>query len=176
MKRVSVLHNALVRKVISIVATAIALSGLLLIASSPANASGPALICETNGNYCIGDPHSSLPLYDPVKEMLAGQIIDIKSQGGISYKLAFDQAPSRCVAASNNGTSAVIHACSGGLGIIWKAHLGKDGRSCIFQNQRFSGKYLSGAGNGTQFKLKAKGAKGWLQQFIFSSHVISPCG
>ena len=24
--------------------------------------------------------------------------------------------------------------------------------------------------------LKAKGANGWYQQFVFSSHVISPCG
>jgi hypothetical protein len=81
--------------------------------------------------------------------MLAGQVIDIKSQGGISYKLAFDQDLSKCVAASDSGATVVIHACNGGNGVIWKAYLGNDGVSCIFQSQEFSSKYLSGANNGT---------------------------
>lgn len=176
MKRVSVLHNILVRKIISVGATAIAVSGLVLAASPPAYASGPALICETNGNYCIGDTNRSLPLYDPVKEVLAGRIIDIRSQGGISYKLAFQDDESKCVAGSDSGLYVVIHRCNGGNGVIWKAYLGNNGVSCIFQSQEFSSKYLSGANNGTQFQLKAKGANGWYQQFDFSSHVISVCG
>ena len=175
MKRVSIIHNILARKVISVGATVIAVSGLLLAAAPPASASGAALICETNGSYCVGDPNRSLPLYDPVKEMLAGRIIDVNSQGGVSYKLAFDDDPSKCVAAANSGLTVVIHPCSG-AGVIWKAALGKDGFSCIFQNQEFSGKYLSGADKGTQFQLKAKGAAGWYQQFILSSAVISICG
>lgn len=176
MKRVSVLHNILVRKVIAVGATAIAVSGLLLAVSPPAYATGPALMCETNGNYCVGDPHHDLPLYDPVKEMLAGRILYIDSLGGSSYLLRFDDDHSKCVAASNSGTSVVIHRCNGGAGVVWKAALGRDGVSCIFQSQEFSGKYLSGANNETQFKLKAKYAAGWYQQFIFSSQVISFCG
>jgi hypothetical protein len=175
-KRVSVLHNILVRKVIAVGATAIAVSGLLLAASPAAYASGPALMCETNGNYCVGDPNRSLPLYDPVKEVLAGRILYVSSLGGTSYLLRFDDDHSKCVAASDSGTSVVIHRCSGGNGVVWKAALGRDGVSCIFQSQEFSGKYLSGANNGTQFKLKAKYAAGWYQQFVFSSQVISICG
>ena len=176
MKRVSVLPQSLVGKLISVGATAIAVSGLLLVGASPASASGAALICETNGNYCVGDPHRSLPLYDPVKEMLAGRVIDIRSQGGISYKLRFEDDLSKCVAASDSGLYVVIHACNGGNGVIWKTYLGRDGVSCIFQSQEFPSKYLSGANGERQFELKTKYLSGWYQQFLFSSQVIQPCG
>jgi hypothetical protein len=176
LKRVSVLHKILARKVISVGATAIAVSGLLLAASPPACATGPALMCETNGNYCVGDPHHDLPLYDPVKEMLAGRILYIQSLGGTSYLLEFHDDHSKCVAASDSGTSVVVHRCNGGAGVVWRAALGRDGVSCIFQSQEFDGKYLSGANNETQFKLKTKYAPGWYQQFFFSSRVISICG
>jgi hypothetical protein len=170
-KLVSVLRNILVRKVvrISVGAAAIAVSGLLL-AASPASASGPALVCESHGAYCIGAP--TLNLYDPVKEG-SGRTINVQNVSGNSYLLEFNS--SKCVAGANNGTDVVIHPCSGGSGVVWIAQLGPDGVSCIFKNQLF-GTYLSGHDNGSQFQLKGNGANGWYQQFATSARVISVCG
>jgi hypothetical protein len=176
-KRVSVLHGILVRKVIRILVavTVIAVPGLLFTAS-PASASGVALICESYSShgYCIGAPN--LGLYDPVVETINGRFIDVQSQGGNKYLLAFQAAPSLCIAAANNDYLAVIHPCNGGAGVVWTAHVGPDGMSCTFENQEFSDKYLAGHNDGSQYHVKHLGASGWDYQFATDNPVISICG
>ena len=170
----SAFHNFLARKIIRVsVAMAIAVPTLLLTAS-PASATGSTFICEAFGHYCVGAP--SLALFDPVVETTGGRDIFVLSLGGTSYLLEFNADRSKCVAGANNGVDVTIHPCDGGVGIVWKTHLGNDGASCLFESQKFSGLYLSGANNGTQFKIKSKGLTGWLQQFDTSSSVISGCG
>ena len=139
MKRVSALRSVLFRKIFRVSAgsAAIAVLGLLL-AAPPASASGVALICESYSShgYCIGAPN--LSLYDPVVETINGRYIDVQSLGGNSYLLAFQAAPSLCLAAANNDYLAVMHPCNGGAGVVWKAHLGPDGMSCTFESQEFA--------------------------------------
>jgi hypothetical protein len=176
-KLVSVLHNIMARKFIRVPAgaTAIAVSGLLLAAPPAASAATAVIICESYGSYCIGDGNPSVPLYSQVKEFISGRTFIVKNLSG-SYELVFSADTSKCVAASDSGTATVVHPCSGGSGVVWKAQLGPDKKSCIFDNQEFSGKCISGSNNGNQFQLKSKGAAGWFQQFVLSSHVISICG
>jgi hypothetical protein len=174
-KRVSALHNILAQKVFRVSAGAMvmAVSGLLLAASSPASAIDSVTICESYGAYCVGAP--SLGLYDQVVETFSGRQIATIGLGNNNWEFAFRADPTKCVAASNSGDVAVIHPCNGGSGIVWKAQVGPDGVSCIFENQHFSGKYLSGDDKGDQFHLKSKGASGWFQQFHPSSFVIPNC-
>lgn len=175
MKQIRTLRNILSRKLIGIpiLAAAMAASGLLL-AAPPASAAGLSVICETNGSFCIGAP--SLHESAPVKETGAGRIIDVQTLGGNSYLLTINANPNWCVAGSDTGDHAVLHPCQNGSGVVWKAHLGPDGKSCVFESQKFSGKYLSGDNKGDQFQLRNKGATGTFQQFKTAHKVISSCG
>jgi len=151
----------------------VAVSGLLLAASPPAGAISSVTICESNGAYCVGAP--SLNLYAQVVETFSGRQIATVGLGNNNYEFAFQADPTKCVAGSNSGNTVVIHPCNGGIAIVWKVQVGPDGVSCIFENQHFSGKYLSGDDKGDQFQLKSKGANGWFQQFHASSFVFNIC-
>jgi hypothetical protein len=162
-KLVSTLGNILARPVRVVLVATMAVPGLILAASPPASASVGLHLCETFGSYCIGAP--SLGLYNPVVETASGRLLEINPVGtGNQRELAFASNPSECVAADNDGDLVVIHPCNGGSGVVWLEGTGSSG-GAIYESREFSGLYLSGADNGTQFQLKDRGASGWYQQF-----------
>jgi hypothetical protein len=168
MKRLSALRNLLARKsvrVFPVGVTAIAVSGLLLAAAPPASATttGPYYLKESFASYRVGAP--SLSPYDPVKETLGGREIYFDETTFAHYKIRFKADTSKCVAAANNGDTVDIKPCSSATGVVWVAHDGQDGCSVVLESQHFSGKYLSGDGNGDQFHIRSYQANGWYQQF-----------
>lgn len=163
MKRGNALGNIRVRKSVRVfLVAAMAMPGLLLIASPAASASASAglHLCETFGPYCVGAP--TVGLDDPVVETVNGRLFNFVLAGS-GEEIQFVADTSLCVAAANNGHDVVQHPCNGGHGIIWHEHQGS--ATTLFENNEFPGKYLSGAGNGTQFQIKDLGANGWFQQF-----------
>lgn len=170
-KPVSALRNALVRKslrVFSIGAVAITVLGLVLVAAPPAGAVtyGPFYLRETYSSYRLDAP--SLNLYDPVKETLGnGREIYLGGTGTADhYKISFMRDTTKCVAAANNGSDVEVKSCSGD-GTVWIAFQGADGCSGNFESQEFSGMYLSGHDNGSQYQIRRYQAAGWYQQFKF---------
>jgi hypothetical protein len=162
---VSTLRKIVVRRLIPVwAAVAVAVPGLLLVGSPPANAAGPlAKICEVTGGLCLGAPN--LASFDPVVETTSGRDILPKNLGGNLWELQINAAPSECVAANNPGTLVVLHPCANNNGITWLVSQDKDGVSCDFENT-LAAKYLSGDGNKHQLTLQKKGTKGWLQAFF----------
>lgn len=158
MKRVSALHKILARRPIRVLlVAALVVPGLVLATSSPALAS--QRIKETYSPWYVGAP--SLSLYDPVVETSSGRDFNINPAGN-GYEFQFTADTTKCVAAANNGVDVVIHPCNGN-GTVWLEHQGRN--TFIYESREFSGKYLSGPGNGGQFQLKSRGANGWYQQF-----------
>ena len=171
-KPVSALRNVLVRKslrVFSIVAMAITVSGLVLTAAPPAGATtyGPFYLRETYSSYRVNAP--SLNLYDPVQETLGdGRLIYLGSTGTADhYKISFMADTTKCIAAADNGSDVDVKPCSGANGVVWIAFQGADGCSGNFESQEFSGMYLSGHDNGSQYEIRRYQAAGWYQQFKF---------
>jgi hypothetical protein len=168
-KPLSALRNVLVRKslrVFSIGAMAIAVSGLVLAAAPSAGATtyGPFYLQETYSSYRVGAPNVSA--YDPVQETLGGREIYLGTTGtAYHYKIPFLRDTSLCVAAANNEDTVDLKPCSGANGVVWIAITGQDGCSAVLESQEFSGKYLSGTANGSQFHIRSYQAKGWYQQF-----------
>ena len=149
MKRISALFIA-----------AITVPGLLVAVSPAASARVGGHLCETFGSFCVGAP--TVGLDDPVVETADGRLLNIFPAGS-GEELQLVDNTSLCVAAANNGSDVVMHPCNGGLGTIWHEQQGP--ATTLFENNEFSGKYLSGANNGTQFRIKNRGASGWEQQF-----------
>jgi hypothetical protein len=141
--------------------TAGASPALASMAAPPASASGNHL-CETSGNYCIGAP--SLATDAPVVETSSGRDITLEFLGSAQYELQFNDAPSECVAAANNGTDVVIHHCNGGDGVVWILFLNANGH-LQWQNREFSGDYLAGHNDASQYQVKAPGLSGWFYNF-----------
>jgi hypothetical protein len=121
---------------------------------------------ETSGSYRVGAP--DLALYQPVKETSAGRNVDVISAitvGANAVYIKFS-APHNdlCVAAADNGTGVVIHACNGGNGIVWFISSDANGHN-FFESKEFRGTYLAGHNNGTQFQLKPNPTGGWFERF-----------
>ncbi len=165
MRRVSALGNILGWKPGRVfLVAAMAVPGLFLAASPAAASARVGLhLCESFGSYCVGAP--TVHLDDPVVET-GGRLFNFIPAGS-GVEIQFVDNTSLCVAAANNGHDVVQHPCNGGHGIIWHEQQGP--ATTLFENNEFSGKYLSGAGNGTQFQIKDLGASGWLQQFTAGS-------
>jgi hypothetical protein len=147
-------RNALVRKIagVSIAVATFAAPGLLL-AAAPASAAVVAPACESHGNFCVGAP--TLGANDPVQETQSGRTISFMTK--------------LCVAASNADNFGVLHSCNGGSAVIWKAEQGPDGLSCLFDNQKFAGSYLTGSNSsGAQFTMSS-GTAGGFKQFKLTS-------
>jgi hypothetical protein len=167
------LHHALIRKIVGVSAAAMTITAPgLLLAAAPASAAVVAVApaCESHGNFCAGAPN--LASGDPVQETQAGRTIDFASTGtsGTSYLLevAATNTPGgtlECIAASNADNFGVLHPCNGGSAVVWKAELGPDGQSCLFDNQKFAGSYLAGKGTGSQFEMVSGAVSGPLKQF-----------
>jgi hypothetical protein len=166
-------RNALVRKIagVSIAVVTFAAPGLLL-AAAPASAAVVAPACESHGNFCVGAP--TLGANDPVQETQSGRTISFVNQGGNSYLLEINATTGAgmtklCVAASNADNFGVLHPCNGGSAVIWKAEQGPDGLSCLFDNQKFAGSYLTGSNSsGAQFTMSS-GTAGGFKQFKLTS-------
>lgn len=161
MNRISALRNILTGKPVrALLVAAMTVPGLLLAASPGASARVGQHLCETFGSFCVGG--SAVGLDNPVVETTDGRLLNFNSAGsGVEMQLVANA--SLCVAAANNGHDVVMHPCNGGHGVIWHEQQGP--ASTLFENNEFSGKYLSGANNGTQFQIKDRGASGWEQQF-----------
>jgi hypothetical protein len=173
-QRVRTLRKVLFRKLIAPVVVAIAAPVLLLTGASGASAVTEGFICETNSGYCVGTP--TLNFDDPIIET-HGRILQMANVGSseIDVKFPFNEDPSKCVAVANAGTLVEIRACSV-ASAVWVVQRGKDGISCIFENQQFGG-YLSGDAKGHQYRLEAKNANGWFQQMLRPSGLITTaCG
>jgi hypothetical protein len=130
-------------------------------------------ICETFGSkFCVGAP--TIAFQDPVLETTGGRILQIGSVAG-GVHLAFNADPTRCVAVKNASTSVEVRACTVDSA-TWIPQLGPDGISCLFLNKL--GGYLSGPNSEGKFNVVARGANGWLQQFIVVSLSPNflPCG
>lgn len=160
--RLSLLRNIVTRQPVYVFAViAMTLSGSLFAASSASASPDVGLhLCETFGSFCVGAP--TVHLDDPIDETASGRLLNFISAGG-GEELQLVANTSLCVAAANNGQDVVQHPCNGGAGVIW--HEVQGPATTLFESNEFSGKYLSGANNGTQFQLKDRGANGWEQQF-----------
>jgi hypothetical protein len=159
--KISDLHSFLAQKPVrALVVVAMLVPASALIASPPASALASVHVCETFGAFCVGAPN--LGLDDPVVETTSGRDLNIISSGS-GVILQFAASSSLCVAAANNGSDVVQHPCNGGHGIIW--HIEQGPTSNLIENNEFSGKFLSGADNGTQFMIRSRGAAGWEQQY-----------
>lgn len=164
MKRFTTLNNAPAwTRIRALLVAAMAVPGFLLAASPHAGATTNARpICEIHGNhYCIGAP--TLGLYDQVKETPTGRDINILPVPGGKVELQFAAHTSLCVAVANNGIDVVQHACVGAHNTSWIS-IGNAFVSAV------SGRYLSGANNGTQFEVQPEHKTGWNQQFKVLTH------
>lgn len=165
MRQTRIFRDILIRKLVGVpvAAVAVAVSGLML-AASPASAASNVHLTEVFGAYRVGAPNIGLD--DPVTETIDGRDLNIFSSGS-GVEIQFRADTSLCVAAANDGIRVVQHPCNGGLGTIWHE---QNGTNCpqgtCFESNEFSGFYLSGANNGSNFEIHLRGAPGWEQQFI----------
>lgn len=159
------LSRRVARATLGVTASVIVTSWSLWAASPPASANtiGPVIAYEANSSshWRVGAP--SLALYAQVRETRDGRYLDQRGVSG-GLELVLDAKKSLCVAAADNGSWAVLHACNGGLGVVWIEQ--PDGIGHKFESREFSGRYLAGDGHGDQFQLKKWGTPGWYYQFV----------
>jgi len=132
----------------------------------PANAAGLQL-CERSGSYCVGA--DSLDLFTAVEERTTGRdlVFTFFPSNG-TWEIAFVRDQSKCVAAANNLSDIVIHACNGGSGVVWFLNC-TNGKERWINRLASANKpmnqYLAGHNNGTQFFLATFDQANTFQQF-----------
>ncbi len=154
---------------------ALAIPAAMFAAPLPVSAATAFHMCESFGNYCVGS--ADLNFGTAVSERIPGRLIIHDSLGGFfdnlpTYLLRFNADPTKCVAAASNLSDVVIHACNGGLGVVWaRDHNSSSGNDRWINREASQAKdtkeYLSGRNNGSQFFLAPVGQTGAFQRFNF---------
>lgn len=167
MKHANAFHRVLARRFTRIFmagASVLALSSLWLVTAPTASAQVSFQWCEQSGSFCIGA--ANLVNFDPVSETSPGRLLFSPMSGtSNNFKLEFVGASTECVAASNSGTSVVIHPCNG-VNVVWiPTSINGNNGSELLENAAFPGEFLSGDDHGHQFLLKSMGLNGWFQRF-----------
>ena len=132
-------------------ATVLAVSGFLLAAPPAANASGIHICAVGISNDCIDapdlNPYTHVVGGSPGRDMIVQPVIS-----GNQVELQFVRNTQMCVAAQNDGVKVDIKPCFGSDGVVWYlTEPPNHPTEFRFENKEFSGSYLTGTGNGSQF-------------------------